>query len=178
MVMGSTQHLTEMSSSNIFWVGKGGRCVELTNLSPSCAYIHEIWKPRHPGTLYRPVQACIGIGSPISWNKQNIVNLVCCHAVPNQRKEHFLCSKVPRHRSFVLLIGVLWWIWVWSIGGKILEGEQKFSEKNVSQCRCAPHDAHTQRTGTPDGGVLQTYRQTDRQTDTNCGWKCSGYWRR
>jgi len=66
MVMVSTQRLTEMSTSDIFWVGKEGRCAELTNLSPSCADIHEIWEPQQPATLYRPVQACIGIGSPIS----------------------------------------------------------------------------------------------------------------
>jgi len=120
MVMGSIQSLKEMSTSNIFWVGKGGRCVKLTHLSPSCADIHEIWKPQHPGTLYRPVQAWRGIGSPISWNKLNIVNFVCCPVLSNQRKEHFLCLKVPRLRLFVLLIGVLRWIWVWSIGGMIL----------------------------------------------------------
>jgi len=36
MALGSTQSLTEMSSRNIFW-GKGGRCVRLTTLPPSCA---------------------------------------------------------------------------------------------------------------------------------------------
>ena len=51
MVLGPTQPLTEMSSSNIFWVGKCGRCVELTNLSPSCTYLHEIWKHQPLETL-------------------------------------------------------------------------------------------------------------------------------
>ena len=72
MFMGSTQPLIEMSASNIFWVGKSGRCIQLTNLSPSCADFHEIWEPQHPGTL-RPVQACRGIGSPLYFNKQNTV---------------------------------------------------------------------------------------------------------
>jgi len=29
----------------MFSGGKGGRCVGLTTLSPSCADCHEIWKP-------------------------------------------------------------------------------------------------------------------------------------
>jgi hypothetical protein len=36
MALGSTQPLKEMSTRNIFW-GKGGRCVGLTILPPSCA---------------------------------------------------------------------------------------------------------------------------------------------
>ena len=36
MVLGSTQPLTEMSTRCISW-GKGGRCVRLTTLPPSCA---------------------------------------------------------------------------------------------------------------------------------------------
>ena len=35
----------------IFPGGKGGRCVELTTLSPSCADRLEIWEPQSPGTL-------------------------------------------------------------------------------------------------------------------------------
>jgi hypothetical protein len=31
MVLGLTQPLTEMSTRNIFWGGKGGRCIVLTN---------------------------------------------------------------------------------------------------------------------------------------------------
>jgi hypothetical protein len=37
--------------------GKGGRCVGLTTLPPSCADCLEIWEPQPPGTL-RAVQAC------------------------------------------------------------------------------------------------------------------------
>jgi hypothetical protein len=36
MALGSTQPLTEMSTRNISWC-KGGRCVGLTTLPPSCA---------------------------------------------------------------------------------------------------------------------------------------------
>ena len=40
----------------ILW-GKGGRCVRLTTLPPSCAKCLEIWKPQPPGT----VKACPGL---------------------------------------------------------------------------------------------------------------------
>jgi len=42
MALGSTQSLTEMSTRNISWAGKGGRCVRLTP-TPSCAEFLEIW---------------------------------------------------------------------------------------------------------------------------------------
>jgi len=32
-------------------VGKGGRCVGLTILPPSCADCHETWEPKPPGIL-------------------------------------------------------------------------------------------------------------------------------
>ena len=35
----------------IFPVGKGGRCVGLINIPPSCADCLEIWEPQPPGTL-------------------------------------------------------------------------------------------------------------------------------
>jgi len=35
----------------IFPGGKGGRCVGLTTLPPSCADWLEIWEPQTPGTL-------------------------------------------------------------------------------------------------------------------------------
>jgi len=57
MALGLTQRLTEMSIRNIFWGGKGGRCVGLTTLPPSCADCLEIWKPQPPGTL----KACPGL---------------------------------------------------------------------------------------------------------------------
>jgi hypothetical protein len=34
-----------------FLRGKGGRCVGLTTLPPSCTYCLEIWEPQPPGTL-------------------------------------------------------------------------------------------------------------------------------
>jgi hypothetical protein len=59
MALGSTQSLTEMSTSNISLreVGKGGRRVGLTTLPPSCADYHEMWEPQRPGTF----RACQGL---------------------------------------------------------------------------------------------------------------------
>jgi len=51
MALRLTQPLTEMSTSNISLGGKGGRCVGLTTLQPSCADCPEIWEPQVPGTL-------------------------------------------------------------------------------------------------------------------------------
>jgi hypothetical protein len=53
----STQPLTEMSTRNISWGGKRGRCVGLTTLPPSCADCLEIWEPQPPGTMW----ACPGL---------------------------------------------------------------------------------------------------------------------
>jgi hypothetical protein len=60
MALGSTQPLTEMSTRNLSWGGKGGRCVGLTTLQPSCADCLEIWEPQPPGPQ-GPVKACNGI---------------------------------------------------------------------------------------------------------------------
>ena len=51
MALGSTQPLTEMSTRN---GGKGGRCVGMATLAPSCADCLEIWEPQPPGD----VRAC------------------------------------------------------------------------------------------------------------------------
>ena len=45
---GSTQSITEMSSRNISLGSKGGWCVGLTTLPPSCL---EIWEPQPPETV-------------------------------------------------------------------------------------------------------------------------------
>jgi len=49
MALGLAQPLREISTRNISY-GKGGRCVRLTNLPPSCADCLEIWEPQPPGT--------------------------------------------------------------------------------------------------------------------------------
>jgi len=50
MALELTQPLIEMSI-RIFHGGKGGQCVGLTSLPPSCAIRLEIWDPQTPGNL-------------------------------------------------------------------------------------------------------------------------------
>ena len=59
VALGLTQRLTEMSTRNISWWGKGGRCVGLT-LPISCADCLEIWDPHTLGNL----RACPGLSGP------------------------------------------------------------------------------------------------------------------
>jgi hypothetical protein len=58
MALGSTQPLTEMSTGIFPW-GKGGRCVELTTLPPSCGDCLKMWEPQ-------PVKACNGVALPFT----------------------------------------------------------------------------------------------------------------
>ena len=56
MPLGSTQPLTEMSTSGISWGDKRGRWVWLMNLLSSCATcFRKFWQPQPPGAL-QPVQ--------------------------------------------------------------------------------------------------------------------------
>ena len=57
MVLGLTQPLTKNEYQEYFLGSKGGRCVRLTTLQPSCADCLEIWEPYSPGTL----RACLGL---------------------------------------------------------------------------------------------------------------------
>ena len=65
----STQELRNVNQQNVdsasnrneyqeyFLRGKGGRCLGLTTLPPSCADCLEIWEPQPSGTL----MACLGL---------------------------------------------------------------------------------------------------------------------
>ena len=69
MALGSTQPLTEMNTRCISG-GKGGRCVRLTTLPPSCAVVIK------SGNLNflepsGPLQACNGTVLPIFFNNNN-----------------------------------------------------------------------------------------------------------
>jgi hypothetical protein len=67
MALGSTQPLTEMSTRIISW-DKGGRCVGLTTLPPSCADCLKIGSLKLLETS-GPVKACNGVAlSLYSWN--------------------------------------------------------------------------------------------------------------
>jgi len=54
-----------------FLGGKGGRCVGLTTLPPSCADCREIWDPQTPGTL----RACPGLLAV--WAADKVAMLTC-----------------------------------------------------------------------------------------------------
>jgi len=51
MVLGSTKPVTEMCNRDIFWGSKGGRCVELIIIPPSCADFLEVWELQPPVDL-------------------------------------------------------------------------------------------------------------------------------
>jgi len=74
MAMGLTQPLTEMSSRNIFPGRKGGRCLGLTTLPPSCADCLEIWEPQLPGNLRAcpGLQCVFGCSYPVVTTSQDI----------------------------------------------------------------------------------------------------------
>jgi len=62
MAPGSTQPSNRNEYKEYFMGGKGGRCVKLTNLSPSCADCLEIWEPQtswNPVSLSRPVMELV-----------------------------------------------------------------------------------------------------------------------
>ena len=58
--------------------GKGGRCLWLTTLPPSCADCLEIWEPQPPGTL-KALRVCNGIALPFyTKRKKNKTYLRIC----------------------------------------------------------------------------------------------------
>jgi len=62
-----------------FLGGKGGRCVGMTTLPPSCADCLEIWDPQPSGSL-RPVQSCNGIELPLP-PQQRTAPIFCTYCV-------------------------------------------------------------------------------------------------
>jgi hypothetical protein len=68
MALGSTQPLTEMSTRciSVFPGGKGGRCVRLTTLPPSCAIVMKSGNLKflEPSG---PLQACNGTALPVTF---------------------------------------------------------------------------------------------------------------
>jgi len=61
MALGLTQPLTEMITRNISWGGKGGRCIGLTTLPPSCVPIFLKSGSLNLLEPSGPAQACNGI---------------------------------------------------------------------------------------------------------------------
>jgi hypothetical protein len=72
MALGLPQPLTEMSTRNISW-GKGGRCVGLTTLPPSCALClaSASWNTQD---LSRPVMRLLFLtaSSPLKFKLGNV----------------------------------------------------------------------------------------------------------
>jgi len=71
MALGSTQSLTEMGTRGISW-GKGGRCLRLTTLPPSCTVVTK------SGNLIflepsGPVQACNGTALPLHVSSNSVL---------------------------------------------------------------------------------------------------------
>jgi hypothetical protein len=52
MALGLTQLLTELSTRNNSWGGKGGQWLGLTTLPPSSSDCLETWEPQTPGALW------------------------------------------------------------------------------------------------------------------------------
>jgi hypothetical protein len=63
-----------------FLGGKGGQCVGLTTVPPSCADCLEIWEPQPPGTL----RACPGL----EWDSFSFYPLNRRQDGPNNRSEY------------------------------------------------------------------------------------------
>ena len=62
MVLSLTQLVTENEYQEYFLGDKGGRCVVLTVLQPSCADCQKMWAPQPPGNLWtfnRPAQVLL-----------------------------------------------------------------------------------------------------------------------
>jgi len=111
MALGSTQPLTEMSTRNIYW-GKGGRCVRLTTLPPSCAVVTK------SGNLNflepsGPVEACNGTALPLL----NIKSASKTAGLFNQG-----CTNTGKQKFYTMALkicGFLLWIFMstfWRVG--------------------------------------------------------------
>jgi hypothetical protein len=91
MALGSTPPLTEMSTRNISWGGKGSQYLGLTTLSPSCANCPKIWEPQPPGTprahpgLYRDCFTFYSAYSAYSLGIQVCWDVTLFHSVSNSQ---------------------------------------------------------------------------------------------
>jgi len=69
MALRLTQPLTEMSTRNNSWRGKGGRCLGLTTLPPKCAdCLEPLVAKAFWNHLGGPVQVCDGVALPFYWD--------------------------------------------------------------------------------------------------------------
>jgi hypothetical protein len=79
MALGSAQPLTEISTRNISWGGKGGRCIEFKNLPYWYADFYEIWgtlTSPNPQGFSRPVMGLLYVTEFSSFNVwRQIINV-------------------------------------------------------------------------------------------------------
>ena len=83
----------------IFSGCKGGRCVGLTTLPPSCADCLEIWEPE-PLEPSGPVQACNGIALPL-----HIVNFTIYVDCKCQHNWYIYMHSTVRANLLLLVLG-------------------------------------------------------------------------
>ena len=90
MALGLTQPLTEMSTRNISWGGKGSWCIGLTTLTPSCADCLEIWNPHG---LPRPVMGLLYLSPYLCFQQKVDIKQLLYNK--HLRFHNFQCSRVP-----------------------------------------------------------------------------------
>ena len=95
MALGSTQPLTEMITRSIYW-GKGGRCLRLTNLPPSCAFVMKCGKLNflEPSG---PLQVCNGTDLPLPLHISDSFFLSPRERIVSLR--HLVCATLCRWPS-------------------------------------------------------------------------------
>ena len=70
--------------------GKGGRCVGLTTLPPSCADCLEIWEPQPPGTLWGLSRPVMGLLYLFFYSVHYIIGLTLPFTKPYSLLLHYL----------------------------------------------------------------------------------------
>ena len=100
--LASNRPLTDVDTRNISLVGKGGRCVGLTTLPPSCADCLEIWEPQTTETLQACNRLVQGLLYLFFLNLQHfLINSISCTGFPLVfRCRLFFCSS-----SFTFVVG-------------------------------------------------------------------------
>jgi len=90
-----------------FLGGKGGRCVRLTTLSPSCADCLEIWEPRPPGTL----RTCPGL----YWDCLIFLRSYLCSSFSHAYSSHHsFCGCLPFRNLFCFSLLFLFFAYCFS----------------------------------------------------------------
>ena len=99
-----------MSTRNISWEGKGGRCVGLTTLPPSCDDCLEIWEPQIPGILtaclcftFLPLAVSHPVSQPV--NYETLSNFLVQTLAVNAPFPHYKCCTLRESHETNILWG-------------------------------------------------------------------------